>query len=132
VGYSTNIKGEPQQLTFLFLEKEHLCYNLAGYCNGRLSRENRMPKLKFTRHLVRYFPTLTDNISITGATVSQLIENINTQFPGLADYIVDEKGQLRKHVNIFIAGELIHDRQTLSDPVNENDTVYIFQALSGG
>lgn len=37
----------------------------------------------------------------------------NGRYPGLADYIVDERGTLRKHVNIFIDGTMITDRHTL-------------------
>jgi molybdopterin synthase sulfur carrier subunit len=91
-----------------------------------------MAKVKFTRHLFRYFPDLHNNINIEGTTVADVITNLDSQYPGLAAYVVDERGVLRKHVNIFLGDDLIHDRQTLSDSVQENDQIYIFQALSGG
>jgi molybdopterin synthase sulfur carrier subunit len=91
-----------------------------------------MAQVKFTRHLFRYFPDLQNNIEIQGNTVADIITNLDNQHPGLAAYVVDERGVLRKHVNIFLGDNLIHDRQTLSDPVQENDQIYIFQALSGG
>ncbi len=91
-----------------------------------------MPHVRFTRHLVRYFPTLGDNVEVEGQTVAEVIAALDRQFPGLASYIVDEQGSLRRHVNIFLDQELIHDRQHLQDQVRENDQIYIFQALSGG
>lgn len=91
-----------------------------------------MAQVKFTRHLFRYFPDLQNNTEVEGQTVADIISNLDAQHPGLAAYVVDERGVLRKHVNIFLGDNLIHDRQTLSDPVQENDKVYIFQALSGG
>ncbi len=91
-----------------------------------------MAQVKFTRHLFRYFPTLENGREVEGTTVADILANLDTHFPGLAAYVVDEHGVLRKHVNIFIGDDLIHDRQTLSDPVQEADQVYIFQALSGG
>jgi sulfur-carrier protein len=91
-----------------------------------------MARVKFTRHLVRFFPNLGDNVAVNGRTVADVITNLNLQYPGLGAYIVDERGSLRKHVNVFVAGELISDRKTLSDPVQKEDKVYIFQALSGG
>lgn len=91
-----------------------------------------MPHVRFTRHLVRYFPTLGDNVEVEGQTVAEVIDALDRQFPGLASYIVDEQGSLRRHVNIFLDQELIHDRQHLQDQVRENDQIYIFQALSGG
>ncbi|HSH05745.1 MAG TPA: MoaD/ThiS family protein [Anaerolineae bacterium] len=91
-----------------------------------------MPQIKFTRHLIRFFPTLTGPTSATGNTIAAIITDLDQQYPGLATYIIDEHGRLRRHVNIFIQNELITDRQTLSDPVAPDDDIYIFQALSGG
>ena len=91
-----------------------------------------MAKVKFTRHLVRYFPTLGDVVEANGRTVADVIADLDHQFPGLADYIVDERGSLRRHVNIFLDKDLIRDRQTLQDEVGADDQIHIFQALSGG
>ncbi|GIK64748.1 MAG: hypothetical protein BroJett018_25420 [Chloroflexota bacterium] len=90
-----------------------------------------MPIIKFTHHLQRFFPTLAPQ-SIPGQTVAEIIQELDRRYPGLAAYIVDEQGGLRKHVNIFVDGELIQDRQSLQDAVSEAEVVYIFQALSGG
>lgn len=91
-----------------------------------------MAKVKFTRHLVRYFPTLDDTVEVNGRNITEILSSLDQQYPGLAAYIIDEQGTLRKHVNIFVAGNLIHDRKTLQDAVGDDDQVYIFQALSGG
>lgn len=91
-----------------------------------------MAQVKFTRHLVRFFPDLQNPTAVPGNTVAELIQNLDEQYPGLAAYIVDEHGALRKHVNIFLGGDLVQDRQTLQDAVEPNDEVYVFQALSGG
>jgi molybdopterin converting factor small subunit len=48
------------------------------------------------------------------------------------DYLVDERGRLRKHVNIFIGDAMVRDRAALSDPIADDAEVFIFQALSGG
>lgn len=91
-----------------------------------------MARVKFTQHLVRFFPDLGDNVPVPGQTVAEIITALDEQYPGLAAYIVNERGSLRRHVNVFIGQELIHDRENLSDPVSEEAQVYIFQALSGG
>ncbi len=91
-----------------------------------------MAQVKFTRHLIRFFPNLPNPTAVSGSTVAELIATLDQQYPGLAAYIVDERGVLRKHVNIFLRGDLIQDRQTLQDKVAADDEVYIFQALSGG
>ena len=91
-----------------------------------------MAQVRFTRHLVRFFPDLGDRVPADGETVAEVVADLDAQYPGLAGYVVDERGALRRHVNIFLDGELIHDRETLQDPVRPGDELYIFQALSGG
>lgn len=90
-----------------------------------------MPRVKFTKHLYRFFPDLNE-MTVPGATVAEVVAALDKQYPGLASYVVDERGSLRKHVNIFIGEDMIYDRERLADPVTESDQVFIFQALSGG
>lgn len=90
-----------------------------------------MPTVKFTSHLQRFFPDIRE-IEISGSTVAEVISGLDEHFAGLSGYIVDEQGELRKHVNIFVGEELIHDRVTMRDEVKSGDQIYIMQALSGG
>jgi hypothetical protein len=90
-----------------------------------------MPHVAFTRHLQRFFPTL-EPCDVPGATVRELIDELERRHPGLASYLVDETGRLRRHVNVFVGEEPIGDRERLSDAVAEGDEVFILQALWGG
>ena len=90
-----------------------------------------MAHVKFTPHLKRFYPDL-DAGRFEGQTVAELLEQINQQHRGIKDYIVNEQGELRKHVNIFIGNEMVRDKVRLSDPLQDSDEVYILQALSGG
>ena len=90
-----------------------------------------MPKINFTYALKRFYPDL-EQLDITAANVSEVIQNLDQRYPGIRDYLLDEQGRLRQHVNIFIGDRLIRDKEQLSDLVTENDQVFIMQALSGG
>lgn len=90
-----------------------------------------MPVVKFTKNLERFFPTLKET-QVEGTTVAQVVAALDRCYPGLADYIVDERGTLRKHVNIFVGDTMIDDRDTLADTVSADSKIYVFQALSGG
>ena len=90
-----------------------------------------MPTIRFTTALQRFFPTLKEQ-EVAGGTVGEVLEEVETRYPGIKDYVLDEQGRLRQHVNIFLSGELIEDKETLQDKVGANDEVYVFQALSGG
>jgi molybdopterin converting factor small subunit len=90
-----------------------------------------MAKIKFTSALKRFFPSLTES-DIEGNTVKQVLDNVEKVYPGISTYLVDDHGHLRRHLNIFINGDLIKDRLTLRDNVSNSNEILIFQALSGG
>ena len=90
-----------------------------------------MPIVRFTSALKRFYPDL-DTIEVDAQSLSSILEQIETSWPGITNYLVDERNQLRQHVNIFVDGELIKDREGLSDAVEAESEVYFFQALSGG
>jgi sulfur carrier protein ThiS len=90
-----------------------------------------MPHVAFTRHLSRFFPDLAEG-EVPGSTVREIIDELERRHPGLASYIVDETGRLRRHVNIFVGDEPVGDREHLADALRPTDRVFILQALSGG
>ncbi|MBG9376999.1 MoaD/ThiS family protein [Panacibacter sp. DH6] len=90
-----------------------------------------MPVVKFTNALKRFFPALQE-MPVSGHSLQDVLNDVEAKYPGLKSYLLDEQGQLRKHVNIFIDGNMINDRGTLSDTFNNNSEIYIIQALSGG
>lgn len=90
-----------------------------------------MPRVQFTTHLVRFFPKLHDG-DFEGATLADVIASIDRAHPGLAGYIVDDRGAIRSHVNVFLGDDLMRDRERLDDPLPDGATISIFQALSGG
>jgi len=90
-----------------------------------------MPRVQFTRHLLAHFPALTE-VEVDGGTVGQVVVALDQRYPGLAGYLTDDQGSLRRHVNIFVNEELIRDRARLSDAVRPQDRLFVMQALSGG
>jgi len=90
-----------------------------------------MPKINFTTALQRFFPNLMAE-KLEGKTIQEILDNLEQKYPTITDYLIDEEGKLRKHINIFVGEKMIKDRNGLSDQVAENEEVLIFQALSGG
>lgn len=92
-----------------------------------------MAQIEVTPHLYRYFPQLENRqLSAAGHSLAEVLLALDGQAPGLRDYLLDERGRLRRHVNVCINNALIQDRRALSDAVRDSDRVFIFQALSGG
>jgi len=90
-----------------------------------------MATVNFTKALKRFFPKL-EPFEVSASTVVDLIDQIEKQHPGIKNYLLDNSGAVREHVNIFIGEEKIKDLHKLSDQVKEEDEVFILQALSGG
>lgn len=90
-----------------------------------------MPIVKFTSALKPFFPNLKPE-KVKEGSIRTILEEINEIYPGILSYLTEEDKSLRKHVNIFVEGSLIQDRDTLTDTIEQEEEVYIFQALSGG
>ncbi len=90
-----------------------------------------MAKANFTYALKRFFPGIEET-EVDSGSVKEVLAQLEKSYPGLSGYIVDDQGQLRQHVNVFVNGTLIKDREALSDAVEDEDEVYFMQALSGG
>lgn len=89
-----------------------------------------MTRVVFTANLQRHVPSPPTTVS--ASTVHDALEKVFAANPRLRGYVVDERGALRKHMSVFVDGELIKDRAHLSDPVTPDGEVYVMQALSGG
>ena len=67
-----------------------------------------------------------------GDSVKSLIENINGAYPGFSDQILEEDGELRRFVNIYLNDEDIRYLDGLNTALTDDDTVSILPALAGG
>tara|TARA_B100000700_G_scaffold329839_1_gene453140 strand:+ start:2850 stop:3128 length:279 start_codon:yes stop_codon:yes gene_type:complete len=67
-----------------------------------------------------------------GDSVKSLIENINETYPGFSDQILEEDGELRRFVNIYLNDEDIRYLDGLNTELTDDDTVSILPALAGG
>jgi hypothetical protein len=92
-----------------------------------------MARVEITRHLYNFFPHLEGKeLVVEGSTVADVVRAMDAMASGFAFYVCDERGRLRRHVNIFVDDEMIADRGRLSDRVKPESRVLIMQALSGG
>jgi molybdopterin synthase sulfur carrier subunit len=64
-----------------------------------------------------------------GASLSDVLADLDRQFPGIRFRVIDEQDRMRSHVRFFVNGKQTFD---LSQPLRSTDEVVIVQALSGG
>ena len=67
--------------------------------------------------------------SAHGATLAELLDDLERQYPGIRFRMIDEQDRIRGHIHIFVNGEQVH---ALAQPLEERDEIVIVQALSGG
>jgi hypothetical protein len=69
---------------------------------------------------------------VEAVDVRTALEGYFERHPRVRDYVVDERGALRRHVVVFVNGDQLRDRAGLTDEIGPRDTVFVMQALSGG
>ncbi|MEM7235975.1 MAG: MoaD/ThiS family protein [Planctomycetota bacterium] len=89
-----------------------------------------MARVSFTQNLRRHVDC--ESVEIAGRTVREVLDELRDSHPQLAHYVVDERGALRKHIQVFVGSSLVRDREVLDDEVEPSGEIYILQALSGG
>ncbi len=71
-------------------------------------------------------------VEADGATVKELIEDLEKNFPGIKDRVCDENGQVRRFVNIYVNEEDIRFLEKDETPLQDGDQVSIIPAIAGG
>lgn len=90
-----------------------------------------MVQVNFTSHLETFFPTLKPQ-NLMADNLKELMEKLNQLYPGLISYLLEDNGDIRKHLNVFLDGVLIENKSNLDISLKEVSEVFILQALSGG
>jgi molybdopterin synthase sulfur carrier subunit len=71
-------------------------------------------------------------VSVEGATLGEVLANLEAAHPGFKDRLFDDNGGLRRFVNLFVADDDVRYLQGLETPVPAGETVSIIPAVAGG
>ena len=78
---------------------------------------------------------LTNNetsVDADGSTVGQIVESLESAYPGMRERLIEDNGDLRHFVNIYLNGEDIRYIDGLKSSVSDNDELSIVPAVAGG
>lgn len=67
-------------------------------------------------------------IACDGATVGDVLRRLETEHPPIAGWILDERGSIRRHINVFVNGEQGQRETAVSDA----DRIHVLPSISGG
>jgi sulfur-carrier protein len=71
-------------------------------------------------------------VQVEGATLGDVLKNLDAAHPGFNDRLFDDAGALRRFVNVFVADDDVRYLQGLDTPVPDGETVAILPAVAGG
>lgn len=81
---------------------------------------------------LRTYTQNKDEVTAAGATVGEVLKHLDQQYPGIGSRLLDDKGGVRRYVNIFHNDEDIRFLKLLDTPVAEGDRIAIIPAIAGG
>jgi sulfur-carrier protein len=70
----------------------------------------------------------SDSLEVDGSTVAEVVRTLEEQAPAIKGWVSDERGRIRRHVNVFVNGEPAAEE----DAVAPNDRIDIIHAITGG
>jgi MoaD family protein len=81
---------------------------------------------------LRSFTGGADEVGVEGATVADLLADLARRHAGVSNRILDERGEVRPYINVFLGGKNVRGLGGLAAPVAEGDIVAIIPAVAGG
>jgi len=90
-----------------------------------------MPSVRIPTPL-RKLTSDKDEVNISAATIAQLIDEMESRFPGIKSRLCDESGNVRRFINLYVNNEDIRFLNGKETALNEGDIVSIIPAIAGG
>ena len=81
---------------------------------------------------LRKYTEGAEQVAVGGSNVRELLDNLNSQYAGIGERIRDDKGEVRRFVNIFVGDEDIRFLDGLDSKVGDDSEVSIIPAIAGG
>ncbi len=73
--------------------------------------------------------TKANPVEANGATLAEMFADLERQFPGIRFRVINEQGEIREHIKIFVNQTVAED---LDAPLKPDDSIHIIAAISGG
>ncbi len=73
-----------------------------------------------------------DSLELSAITLAEALAQLNAQYPGLGERILDDQGRIRKFVHVFVNNDSVSHLEPEAVSLHEGDTVHILPSLAGG
>jgi molybdopterin converting factor small subunit len=82
--------------------------------------------------ILRTFTSGAGEVTAEGSTLREVLDNLETSFPGIRDRIVDEQGALRRFVNVYVGDDDVRFIGGLDAEIADGARISIIPAVAGG
>ena len=82
--------------------------------------------------ILRPYTKGVSEVSVEGATLSEVLESLDTSYPGIKSRVLDESGELRRFVNIYVDNDDVRFSEGLQTSIKDGGQVSIIPAVAGG
>lgn len=82
--------------------------------------------------ILRTYTGGDSEVAADGATVAEVLDDLEARFPGIRARVVDETGAVRRFVNVYVGNDDIRFLEDLGTPVTDGAQVSIIPAVAGG
>jgi molybdopterin converting factor small subunit len=81
---------------------------------------------------LRKFTAGAETVEVQAATVQEVLDSLDSKYPGFRSSVCDETGSLRRFINIYLDGEDVRFLDNLATRVTDGAEIAIVPAISGG
>ncbi|MGI8577460.1 MAG: MoaD/ThiS family protein [Nocardioidaceae bacterium] len=82
--------------------------------------------------ILRSYTGGESQVAADGDTLADLLDSLDAAYPGIKGRIVDEQGQLRRFVNVYVGNDDVRFADGLGTATPEGSTVSVIPAVAGG
>jgi sulfur-carrier protein len=82
--------------------------------------------------ILRTYTKGESEVSAEGATLSQVLDSLESAYPGIRGRVVDEQGRLRRFVNVYVGNEDVRFAEGLETTTPEGCQISVIPAVAGG
>jgi molybdopterin converting factor small subunit len=82
--------------------------------------------------ILRPYTQGASEVSVEGTTLSEVLESLDTSYPGIKGRVLDESGELRRFVNIYVDNDDVRFSEGLATTIKDGGQVSIIPAVAGG
>ena len=82
--------------------------------------------------ILRSYTSGQSQVDAEGDTLAELLDSLDASYPGIKGRIVDEQGQLRRFVNVYVGNDDVRFAQGMDTPTPQGGSVSVIPAVAGG